>query len=474
MPQLLTPDLCVIGGGPGGLAAATQAAAFGVPVVLIERGRIGGQSLYTGGVPSKALLEAAKRVHDIKEAWKFGIKAGDPGVDHKAIIGHVQNVIEAIAPQYLAERYNGLGIDVIKSSARFKDKDTVEAGDYEIKARRFIIATGSTPLVPPIPGLDRVPYFTNETIFSNTYRIPHLLVAGGGSVGLELAQAHRRLGSEVTVIEHGRALSRDDPELRDYLLKCLRDEGVRVVENARIERIEPFGSNIQTVFAILGKSYSMESTHLLAAIGRSPATAGLGLDEAGIKYNGRGISVNQSLRTSNRKVYAIGDVTGEENFAHAASHHASVTVRNALFRVSARADHGNMPWVTFTDPEVAHVGLTEETARARHGRLTILRLPYHDNNRAQAAHQTGGFVKVIASRRGKILGAGIVGAQAGELIQMWSLAMQKGFSLGEMSGIVSPYPTLAEMNKLAAASYFAPQAQAPLTRRIVGLLAKFG
>jgi pyruvate/2-oxoglutarate dehydrogenase complex dihydrolipoamide dehydrogenase (E3) component len=297
---------------------------------------------------------------------------------------------------------------------------------------------------------------------------------GGGPAGLELAQAHRRLGSDVTVIEAGPALPRDDPELRAYLLKCLGDEGVRVLENARIERIEPFGSNIQAVFAILGKSYSIEATHVLLAMGRAPNVADLNLDAAGIKFNERGIHVNNGLRTSNRKVSAMVDVTGLAEYEHAAEHHASAVVKNALFRVPARARHATMPWVTFTDPEVAHVGLTEETARARYGRLTILRWPYSENVRAQVERQTGGFLKVIASRRGEILGAGIAGAQAGELIQMWSLAMQRGIPLSSMSDIVSPFQTLAEMNKKAAENYFAPRAESALLRRIAGLLAKFG
>ncbi|MGO9170739.1 MAG: dihydrolipoyl dehydrogenase family protein [Rhodomicrobium sp.] len=474
MPQLLTPEICVIGAGPGGLAAASAAAAFGVPVVLIERGRMGGQNLNTGTVPLKALLASAKRVHEIKNAWSFGVKAGDLIVNHRAVSEHILSVAEAIAPNVSPERLNGLGVDVIKANARFTDDHTVEAGDFEIKARRFIVATGSSPLVPPITGLDRVPYFTPETIFSHIHRIPHLIVAGGGSVGLEFAQAYRRLGSDVTVVEAGPALPRDDVELRAHVLKCLRDEGIRVLENARLERIEPFGSNIQAVFAVLAKSYSIEATHVLLAMGRSPNVADLNLDAAGIKYNERGIAVSKGLHTTNKKVYAIGDVTGELELAHAAEHHASVAVKNALFRLPVRAQHSTMPWVTFTDPEIAHVGMTEEAARARYGRLTILRWPYSENVRAQAERQTGGFLKVIASKGGKILGAGIAGAQAGELIQMWSLAMQKNIPLSAMASIVSPSPTLAGMNQKAAENYFVPRAQSPLLRRIIGLLAKFG
>jgi pyruvate/2-oxoglutarate dehydrogenase complex dihydrolipoamide dehydrogenase (E3) component len=474
MPQPLTPDLCVIGAGPGGLAAASAAAAFGVSVVLVERGRMGGQSLNAGVLPSKALLAAAKRVHDIKTAWSFGIKAGDLSINHRAVMEHVQSAAEAMAANVTAERYNGLGVEIIKAGAHFKDADTVEAGGYEIKARRFIIATGSAPLVPPVAGLERVPYFTNETIFAHIHRIPHLIVIGGGSIAIELAQAYRRLGSDVTVVASGPALPRDDPELRAHLLKHLRDDGVRVLENARIERVEPFGNNLQVVFASLGKSYSVEGSHLLLAAGRAPAVAGLNLEAAGIKYSERGIAVTGSLRTANKKVYAIGDVTGEWELQHAAEHHAAIAINNALFRLPLRAQHAAMPWVTFTDPEVAHAGMTEEAARARYGRLTILRWPYGENVRAHSARQTSGFLKVIASGRGKILGAGAVGAQAGEVIQMWSLAMQKGISLRGMSSIIPPSPTLAEMNKSAAESYFVPFAQSPFLRRIIGALAKIG
>jgi pyruvate/2-oxoglutarate dehydrogenase complex dihydrolipoamide dehydrogenase (E3) component len=208
-------------------------------------------------------------------------------------------------------------------------------------------------------------------------------------------------------------------------------------------------------------------------VGRAPVVADLNLEAAGIDYSERGIQVSKGLRTSNKRVYAIGDVTGEVNLTHAANYHASIVIKNALFRLPAKADHSTIPWVTFTDPEVAHVGLTEDAARALYGKLAILRWPYAENDRAQAERETGGFVKVIASRRGKILGAGIVGAQAGELIQMWSLAMQKGISLKAMQSIVSPYPTLSEMNKRAALNYFAPSAQNPFLRRIIALLAKF-
>ncbi len=474
MPQLMKPDLCVIGAGPGGLAAATKAASYGVPVVLVERGPMGGQAWNTGSLPSKALLASAKRVHEIKNAWAFGVKTDSVNVNQRAISDYALSAGQALAQNVSPERLNGLGVEVIRASARFTGPGMVEAGGYQVQARRFIIATGSSPLVPPIPGLDRIAYYTCDTIISCLNRITHLLIMGGNSAALEFAQAYRRLGCDVTVIEAGTALVRDDPELRAHLLKCLRDEGIRVLENARIERFETFGSGIQAVFAMHGKSYSVDGSHVLIAMGRRANVAGLDLDAGGIVYSDQGIRVTKGLHTSNKRVYAIGDVTGETHFAHAAEHHAAAAVKNALLRLPAQTHHETMPWVTFTDPELAHVGMTEEAARERHGKLTIVRWPYGENLRAHAERQTNGFLKVIASKRGKILGAGIVGAQAGELIQMWSLAMQKGLSLKDMASIVPPSPTLAEMNKAAAENFFVPEAQSSLLRRIVGLLAKLG
>jgi pyruvate/2-oxoglutarate dehydrogenase complex dihydrolipoamide dehydrogenase (E3) component len=267
-------------------------------------------------------------------------------------------------------------------------------------------------------------------------------------------------------------LGRDDGELSQHVAKRLKDEGIRILEQARVERIEPFGSNIQVVFASQGKSYALEGTALLLALGRTPVISGLNLDVAGVRYSGRGVIVNKRLKTSNRRVYAIGDVTGLMNFTHAANYHATLVLKNALFRLPVRADHGSIPWVTFTDPELAHVGMTEEAARQKHGKLEILRWSYNENDRAHAERETEGHLKVIASKRGRILGAGMVGANAGELIQMWSLAMQKGIPLRAMASFTSPYPTLAEINKRAAMSHYATFPHNPLIRRLITLMAK--
>jgi pyruvate/2-oxoglutarate dehydrogenase complex dihydrolipoamide dehydrogenase (E3) component len=471
----LKPDLCVIGAGSGGLSVAAAAAQLGVEVALVERHKMGGECLNTGCVPSKALLAAAKRAQAMREAHKFGIRPVEPDIDHRAVNKHIREVIAAIAPNDSVERYTGMGVNVILAEGRFKDRSTVIAGDHEIQARRFIIATGSSPLIPPIPGLDRVPYFTNETIFETAAFLRHLVIVGGGPIGLEMAQAYRRLGSEVTVLEAATPLAKDDPEMRRPVLSRLEAEGVRILDQARLERLEARGGGIRVVFAKDGRAYSLDATHLLIAAGRKPNLDSLNLEAAGIKYDPGGILVNSGLKTSNRRVYAIGDAANGPRFTHVANYHAGLVVRNALFRIPVRTDHLSIPWVTFTDPELAHVGLTEEGARKKHGnKIEVLRWPYNENDRAQAERETDGFLKVITAKNGRILGASMAGHNAGELIQMWSLAMQKGIDIKAMASFTSPYPTLAEINKRAAIMHFIPKLTNPLPRRIIGWLAKLG
>jgi pyruvate/2-oxoglutarate dehydrogenase complex dihydrolipoamide dehydrogenase (E3) component len=475
MAEQLTPDLCVIGAGSGGLSVAAGAAQLGAEVVLLEKAKMGGDCLNYGCVPSKALLAAAKRAELMRQAAPFGITPVEPQIDHRAVLQHVREVIAAIAPNDSVERFTGLGVKVILAEAAFSNRTTGTAGDFEIRARRFVIATGSVPAVPPIPGLDTVPFFTNETIFDAAGFLQHLIIIGGGPIGLEMAQAHRRLGSEVTVIEAAIPLARDDEEVRGVVLRRLAEEGVRILDKARLERAESFAGGVRVTFAKDGQSYSLDGTHLMLAVGRRPTLDGLNLEAAGIKHDRNGITVNSGLKTSNRRVYAIGDVAGGPQFTHVANYHASIVVKNALFRLPSRADHSTIPWVTFTDPELAHVGLTEAAAREKYGgRINVLRWPYHENDRAQAERQTEGYLKVVTSRSGRILGASMVGAHAGELIQMWSLAMQKKIKIGHMASFVSPYPTLAEINKRAAITYFLPKLTSPLVKRVVGWLRKLG
>ncbi len=472
--ETITADICVIGAGSGGLSVAAAAAAFGRSVVLIERHKMGGDCLNYGCVPSKALLAAGKRAHAMRTASAFGIAGVDPEVNPRAVHDHVHRVIAAIAPNDSVERFTGLGVRVILAAARFVDRSTVVAGEHRIRARRFVIATGSTPAVPPIPGLDSVPYLTNETIFDNQERLHDLIVIGGGPIGMELAQAHSRLGSRVTVIEAAKALSKDDPELTKVVLEELAAEGVTILENTKVERVEGGPGRVRVHVAAGDKKEVIEGTHLLLAVGRKPTTADLGLEAAGIRHDAKGIKVNASLKTSNRRVFAIGDVAGGLQFTHVANYHAGIVIRRALFRLPAKVDNKIIPWVTYTDPELAHVGLSEAEAAKSAGKINVLRWPYHENDRAQTERETVGQIKVVTAKNGRILGATIVGAQAGELIQMWALAISQKMKIKAMIGWVSPYPTLGEINKRAAYRYYATAPNNPTVRKIIKFLAKFG
>lgn len=470
----MSVDLCIIGAGSGGLSVAAAAAAFGQRVVLIEKGRMGGDCLNYGCVPSKALIAAGHRAHAMRTSAPFGIRPVTPEIDARAVHDHVHAVIAAIAPNDSVERFEGLGVTVIKAHARFIDKETVAAGDHRITARRFVIATGSSPLVPPIPGLEDVPYFTNETIFDNAEPIGHLVVVGGGPIGMELAQAHLRLGAQVTVLEGLTALAKDDPEMTAVVLDHLRREGLDIREGAKVQRVEGARGDIRVTVGEGEAAQVVHGTHILVATGRRPNLSELGLDAAGIKHDRSGIKVSSGLVTSNKRVFAIGDVTGGLQFTHVANYHAGIVIRRALFRLPAKVDTGIIPWVTYTDPELAHVGLTEEQARASRGKVSVLRWPYHENDRAQAERVTHGHVKVVVAKSGRILGATIVGAHAGELIQMWSLAISQKMKIKAMTGFISPYPTLSEVNKRAAIKYYASAPGNPLVRKVIGFLAKLG
>jgi pyruvate/2-oxoglutarate dehydrogenase complex dihydrolipoamide dehydrogenase (E3) component len=476
MAETLKPDICVIGGGSGGLSVAAAAAAFGVPVVLIERNKMGGDCLNTGCVPSKALLAAANRAEAMRTATPFGVTAPTVDVDFAKVQGHVQHVIGAIAPTDSAERFGGLGVRVIKGHAKFKDRRTVVVGDdYEIRARRFVIAAGSTPARPPIPGLDEGPYLTNETIFDLTERPDRLIIVGAGPIGLEMAQAFRRLGSAVTVLEVATPLAKDDPECAAIVLNQLDREGIVIRNGVNVTRVNHAKGRVSVMFAGAGGEETVEGHSLLVATGRRPITDGLDLEAAGIKYDRSGIRVNKRLKTSNRRVYAIGDcAAGQLQFTHAANYHAGLVIRNALFRLRVKVNNDRVPWVTYTEPELAQTGLTEAQARARNLKFRVLRWPYHDNDRAQAERETHGHIKVITGSKGNILGATIVGARAGELIAMWTLAIAQGLNIRAIAGIVLPYPTLSEIGKRAAIDYFTPSLTNSWVRRIITWLRIFG
>ncbi len=472
--KLLKPDICVIGAGSGGLTVAATCAALGVSVVLIEKSKMGGDCLNTGCVPSKALIAAARRAHHMRTSAPFGIAPHEPLIDPQKVHDHVHAVIAAIAPMDSVERFTGLGVHVIQAAARFIDATTVEAGGSRIKARRFVIATGSNAAVPPIPGLDKVPYFTNENIFENAATIGHLIIIGGGPIGLEMAQAHRRLGARVTVLEGAHALSKDDPELTAVALAALRTEGVDLREGAKIVSVSGGPGAISVEVAAGEQKAVVSGTHLLIATGRRPNIADLGLEAAGIKTDKGAIAVDDGLLTANRRVFAVGDVVGGMQFTHMANYHAGIVIRRALFRVPAKVNRDQVPWVTFIDPELAQVGLTEAVAKSRGLAPVVYRWPFHDNDRAQAERATEGLIKVVCEPNGRILGAGIAGAHAGELIQIWSLAISQRLKIGAMTGWIAPYPTFGEISKRAAVTSLAPKAKDAKVRGVLAVLRSLG
>ena len=474
----LKPDLCVIGAGSAGLSVAAIAASLGAQVVLVEKGRMGGECLNVGCVPSKALIAAAHRAHAMREAGRFGVTGGEPSVDFARVRRHVQETVAGIAPMDSAERYRAMGVRVIRAEARFTGPGTVLAGGQAIQARRFVVATGSRPAVPPIPGLDGIAYLTNDTVFDLDEKPDHLVVIGGGAVGVEIAQAHVRLGARVTLIEgEERILAKEDPEMAAVVERALRAEGVAIRAGAAIERIEPRPEGRFSVIPA-GGGEPIEGSHLLVAAGRKPAMEGLGLDLAGIAADRTGILVDKGLKTTNRRVYAIGDCAGGAGagarFTHAANHHAGLVIRNALFRLPVRLGSAPIPRVLYTDPELAAVGLGEEEARARHKAIRILRWPVAENDRAQAERRTEGHAKVIATARGRILGCAIAVPGAGDLIVPWALALAKGLKVQDLAGLVFPYPTMSEVSKRAAVEFLRPSAQNPWLRRLIGVARRFG
>jgi pyruvate/2-oxoglutarate dehydrogenase complex dihydrolipoamide dehydrogenase (E3) component len=472
--ERLEVDICVIGAGTGGLVTAAPAQ-LGARTVLFERHKMGGDCLNYGCVPSKALLAAAKAAKTVPTAGRFGIETAPPAIDFSAVMRHVHGAIAAIAPHDSVERFEGLGVKVVSAEARFIGPREVAGGGFIIRARRFVIAAGSSLAVPPIPGLGEVAYLTNETVFENTVLPEHLIVIGGGPIGIEMAQAHRLLGSRVTVLEAAQILSKDDPELAGQLRGRLEANGIAIRDGADIARIEKSARGIAVTLEQGGGEERIEGTHLLVAAGRRPNVQDLDLDKGGIAYSAKGIEVDGRLRTTNPHVYALGDIAGGPQFTHVADYHAGLVIRNALFRLPVRVDYRALPWVTYIDPELAQVGMIESEVNRAHGEdMRVLPYPFHDVDRAQTDRETEGMIKVVTRRNGRILGASILGAHAGELIHPWALAIARGLKMSSLATTIVPYPTFGEISKKAAGSYYAPKLFSAWPRRLVRLLAAFG
>lgn len=467
--ETLKVDLCVIGAGSGGLSVAAGAVQLGASVVLIEAHKMGGDCLNYGCVPSKSLIAAAKRANVFRTSGAFGIQEEEPKVNFEKLHHHIHNVITTLAPQDSVKRFEGLGVHVIRERAHFLSPTLVQAGNTQINAKYFVISTGSSPAIVPLPGIENVPYLTNETIFNLKEKPDHLMVVGGGPIGCEIAQAYRLLGVKTTILEAFTLLPREDPEVVDILRHRLKADGINIFERAKVLSVSQKNKSMRLDVDHEGREITIEGSHLLMATGRKPNVDHLGLEEAGVTFTPKGIVVDGRLRTSNKKIYAIGDVIGGYQFTHMASYHAGIVIKNCLFHLPSKVNYKAVPWVTFTDPEVAHVGLTYQDIPST---SKTLYWPYKDSDRAQAERETEGLIKVSTTPKGHILGVSIIGANAGELILPWGLAIEKNLKIRALADAIVPYPTLSEINKKVAGSFYTPLLFSPFTRKLVRFLLK--
>lgn len=469
--EFIKADLAIIGAGSGGLSIASGAAQLGLKVVLFEKAEMGGDCLNFGCVPSKSLIAAASAAHEVRSASRLGIHASTLTIDFAATMEHVRRTIDAIAPIDSQDRFEGLGVRVVREAARFVDRRTVASESVSVLARKIIVATGSTAAIPPIPGLADTPYLTNETVFGLTELPKKLLVVGGGPIGVELGQAFRRLGSEVAIVEAQQLLGKEDQKAAAVVLDQLRSDGIELHDSSKVVRVEP-GPTL--IIEQNGAESRLSGTHLLVAVGRKPTLEGLDLDRAGVKHDRDGIVTDRSLRSSNKRVYAVGDVAGRGQFTHLAGTHAALVVRNALFAMPINADEIVVPRVTYTDPELAAVGISESEAIKAFGiGVRVLCIPVEENDRAQTEGDTRGFAKLVTSKSGKVLGVAMVGRHAGDQIFMWSLVMSSGMKLSKLTSAVAPYPTRGEITKRLAGTWYAPTLFSDRTRALVRVLKYF-
>ena len=465
-------DICVIGGGSGGLSVASGAAQMGAKVVLCEGHKMGGDCLNYGCIPSKALIEAARTMHHLYKGKQFGIHSQSQ-IDFKQIHQHIQNVINTIAPHDSVERFESLGVKVVSANAHFIDHKTVKAGEHIIKAKYFVIATGSRARIFPIIGLDQIDYLTNETIFELNTKPSHLVIVGGGPIGCEIAQSYALLGTKVTLLEAAdEILAPVDHDCKTILLNEFERLGIQVITNAQIQSFSQNPDKLKQINYICNEQHQeIKASHILIATGRMPNIEKLNLDQAGICYNPRGIVVNDRLRTNHKHIYAIGDIASPLQFTHAAGYQAGIVIQNILFKLPAKINYASFPWVTYTTPEIAHTGLSIKEAHAKNAQ--ILQLSFSDNDRAQANLATQGIIKVALTGKGKILGVSIIGENAGELISPWTIAIKNKLHIKHMASFIAPYPTLSEISKRVAGSFYTPKLYSNKTRKIVQFILKW-
>jgi pyruvate/2-oxoglutarate dehydrogenase complex dihydrolipoamide dehydrogenase (E3) component len=463
-------DLVVIGGGAGGLVVASVAAQLGLDVVLIEKElQLGGDCLHYGCVPSKALLKAAHVAHTLRNATDYGYSIEMPKTDMAAINASVQKAVSTIQVHDSHERFESFGCEVLTGKARFVSPNTVKVGDHEISAKRFVVATGSSAWIPELEGLDNTDFVTNEDIFKLDKLPEHLVILGGGPVGVEMAQAFARFGSRVTIIEKAsRILPRSDSDIAETLMQVFVDEGIELALNKVVTAVETDDAGIKVV---MQDGAIVCGDKLLVAMGRRPVVDTMSLENAGVEYSERGIAVNAKMQTSNRHIYACGDVTGLMPFTHVAEQQAGVIIANLLFKIPKRMDYRVVPSVVYTEPECAEVGVS--TAEANNDKdIEIVRFEMSDLDRAVAEHATTGFARLVV-KKGRLIGAQIVGPHAGDVIHELVLAIQDKMKLSKITGLVHAYPSYAQVNRRVASQYYRDKLFSSTTKKIVRFLTRW-
>ncbi|KTD73847.1 dihydrolipoyl dehydrogenase family protein [Legionella tucsonensis] len=474
MSEKINCDLAIIGGGAGGLSLAAGSAQLGLNVLLLESGKMGGDCLNYGCVPSKSLLAAAKTFYHLKQASRFGIHTQGLSFAFPQVMQHVHQVIANIAEHDSVERFASLGVRTIQSAGKFIAPDAMQVGNQIIRAKRFAIATGSSPFIPSIPGISSVPYLTNETIFDLQEQPKHLIVIGGGPIGCELAQAFAMLGSKVTILEGLNILPKDDADCVAVIRQQLEEMNMTIYEQAKVQEIEAHpDTGIIVSFEYQNEASTISGSHLLIATGRRANVDGLDLEKANVNYTPKGIEVNQRLQTSNKKIYALGDVVGPYQFTHMAGYQAGIVLRNVVFKWPAKVDYNAVPWVTYTEPELAHVGLLATDTQKRPD-TQITEWPFVNNDRAQTECTLNGKIKIITDKKGRVLGVTIVGPHAGELILPWVMAIREGKTLRSFTDVIAAYPTLSEISKRVAGEFYTPKLFSDKTRWLVRWLQKLG
>ncbi|MDP2681493.1 MAG: dihydrolipoyl dehydrogenase [Deltaproteobacteria bacterium] len=468
-------DLTIIGGGVGGLVAASGASQFGAKVALVEKENLGGDCLHYGCVPTKTLVHSARLISLMRRATEFGLNPVTVDFEFKKIMEHMREVQKKVGEHDDPKRFEKMGIKLFFGKGGFKDTRTFEVNGTNIKSRKFLIATGSRPVKLPIPGLDKVDSLDNIKILAINHLPESILIMGAGPIGMEFAQVFSRFGSKVTVIEKaGQILPREEKELSDRLEGILKREGMEIITCVETKRVEQSGNKRIVVAECSGKEKRFEADELLVAIGRAPNIEGMNLEKIGVKTTSKGIVVNDTMKTTVSNIWACGDVTGMFPFTHMAEYEAGIVIGNALFPfVNRKMDKTVVPWTTFTDPELARVGLTEDEARKEYGDIRVYRYPFSEHDRAIIDGETEGMIKLICDKKGKILGAHILGKGAGDLLNEYTFAMKNGLPVQKISQTVHVYPTMGQVVKRGADQYYKERLFSGWFPKVARFLMKF-